>query len=324
MNENQNTIFPEIRLPELIDIGNVITMMESFYELTGIPLALIDINGNILAGAGWQEICTKFHRKNPRTEKNCIDSDMKLTSEISKGEFRLYKCKNGMWDMATPLFVGNHRIGHLFSGQFFFTDEKIDKDFFIQQATRYKFDCDEYLIALENVPRLERSYIEKAEAFFIKLAATLAELGYYRLKLEKALEDTYVLLANTKHNAFLLEQAQSIANLGSWQFDLLTNRLVWSDEVYRIFGVQHLDFVPTYEGFLSSIHPDDKEAVEKAYSGSIIESQDTYQIEHRVIRKNTSEIRWVLEKCKHLRDNTGKIVRAVGIVQDITEIKNTD
>jgi ligand-binding sensor protein len=277
LKEHYNTIVPEIILSELIDIGHVKSMMESFYELTGIPMSLIDMKGNILAGAGWQKVCTNFHRVDPRTEKNCIASDINLTSDIPEGEFRLYKCKNGMWDMATPLFFGKHRIAFLFSGQFFFSDEKIDTDFFIQQASRYNFNSDEYLAALANVPRLERSYIKKAQEFFIKLSATLAELGYNKLKLEKALEDTRVMLSNVTHNSFLLEEAQSIANLGSWQLDLILNRLTWSDEVYRIFGIDALEMEPTYEGFLLSIHPDDRESVENAYSRSIFESKESYQ-----------------------------------------------
>lgn len=324
MNHYPDTIIPEIKLTELIDIDNVRLMMESFYDLTGIPMSLTDCNDTILAGAGWQEICTRFHRTDPRTEVNCIESGTSLIADIPEGEFRLYKCRNGMWDMATPLYFGKLRIGYLFSGQFFFKDEKPDRDFFIQQAAKYNFDVNEYMDAFEKVPRVERSYIEKAEAFFIKLAATLAEIGFNKLKLEKALEDTRVLLATSQQNKFLLEEAQSIAHLGSWELDLKNDKLTWSAEVYRICGIDHLDFDPTFEGFLSVIHPDDKEAVSKAYLRSIYERLESYEIEHRIVRNNTGEIRWVHEKCNHLRDRAGNIVRSVGMVHDITERKRAE
>lgn len=318
--EYPDSIIPEIRLSELIDVDCVRSMMESFYSLTGIPMSLIDHKGNVLAGAGWQDICIKFHRICPVTAENCMASDIKLTADIAEGEFRLYKCKNGMWDMATPLFFGKHRIGSLFSGQFFFRDEEPDTEFFINQASRFGFNVKEYIEALERVPRVERSYIEKAEMFFIKLAETLAHMGYDRMKLGKALEDTKILLSNLSHQKYLLEEGQAIAQLGSWELDLKRHRLTWSDEVYRIFGIDPLDFIPTYERFLSIIHPDDREPVAKAYSASVDAGMDSYDIEHRIIRED-GEIRWLHEKCRHFKDRDGKVIKSVGMVHDITDRK---
>ncbi len=118
-----------------------------------------------------------------------------------------------------------------------------------------------------------------------------------------------------------LKRAQEIAHLGSWELDLIANKLTWSDEVYRIFGLNSEEFVPSYESFLSAIHPDDCAMVDKAYSDSIREGKDYYEIEHRVIRKNTGEVRIVHEKCEHYRDENGNVIRSVGMIHDITERK---
>lgn len=121
-----------------------------------------------------------------------------------------------------------------------------------------------------------------------------------------------------------LRRAQDIAHLGSWELDLADNRLAWSDEVFRIFGLKPQEFAATYEAFLERIHPSDREAVNAAYLGSLRENRDTYEIEHRVIRKNTGEIRFVHERGQHFRDASGRIVRSVGMVHDITERKNAE
>ena len=121
-----------------------------------------------------------------------------------------------------------------------------------------------------------------------------------------------------------LKRAQEIAHLGSWELDLVDNRLTWSDEVYRIFGLEPQEFGATYEAFLERVHPDDREAVDAAYSGSLRENRDTYEIEHRVVRKDTGEIRFVHERCEHFRDASGTIVRSVGMVHDITERKRAE
>ncbi len=121
-----------------------------------------------------------------------------------------------------------------------------------------------------------------------------------------------------------LKRAQEIAHLGSWELDLRTDHLTWSDEVYRIFGLQPQEFKATYGAFLEAVHPDDRAAVDAAYSGSLREGRDTYEIEHRVVRKSNEEVRVVHEKCDHIRDESGKVVRSVGMVHDITERKRME
>jgi PAS domain S-box-containing protein len=121
-----------------------------------------------------------------------------------------------------------------------------------------------------------------------------------------------------------LNRSQEIAHLGSWELDLVNSHLTWSDEVYRIFGLQPQEFGATYEAFLEVVHPDDRTAVDAAYSGSVREGRDTYEIEHRVVRKSTGEIRIVHERCAHIRDASRRIIRSVGMVQDITERKQAE
>ncbi len=118
-----------------------------------------------------------------------------------------------------------------------------------------------------------------------------------------------------------LKRSQKIAHLGSWELDFVNNHLSWSDEVYRIFGLQIQEFGATYEAFLDAVHPDDRATVDEAYSGSLREGRDVYEIEHRIVRKSTGEVRFVHEKCEHIRDESGRIIRSIGIVQDITEHK---
>jgi PAS domain S-box-containing protein len=121
-----------------------------------------------------------------------------------------------------------------------------------------------------------------------------------------------------------LKRAQEIAHLGSWELDLLENILTWSDEVYRIFGLEPQEFDATYEAFLEAVHPDDRAAVDAAYSGSLREGRDSYEIEHRVVRQSSGEIRYLHEKCQHFRDETGAIIRSVGMVHDVTERKKAE
>ena len=121
-----------------------------------------------------------------------------------------------------------------------------------------------------------------------------------------------------------LSKTQDLAHVGSWQLDHRTNRLTWSDETCRIFGFEPESFDDSLETFLGSIHPDDRASVEAAYLGSIRERRDGYELGHRIVKRDTGEIRYVHEKCSNEFDVNGTIIRSVGMVQDVTERKIGD
>ncbi|MBW2503240.1 MAG: PAS domain S-box protein, partial [Deltaproteobacteria bacterium] len=128
-----------------------------------------------------------------------------------------------------------------------------------------------------------------------------------------------------KENQALLKATKKMANLGSWQMDLDNNHLTWPDETYRIFGVDRKNFVPSYEAFLQMVHPDDQARVDSAYSASLSQDgQVHYDIEHRIVKQDTGEIRYVHQKCKHQRNAKGDVLKSFGMVQDITERKRTE
>ncbi len=121
-----------------------------------------------------------------------------------------------------------------------------------------------------------------------------------------------------------LRRAQELAHVGSWELDIASSRLLWSDEVFRIFGLEPQEFGATYQAFLDAVHPEDRAAGDSAYWSSLREQQDTYEIEHRIVRQRTGEIRVVHAKCEHVRDASGRIVRSVGMVHDITDRKQAE
>ena len=167
---------------DLVDSAALQSMMNDFYEVTSIPTAVIDLEGVVIVGSGWQDVCTQFHRVNPETCANCIESDTVLAADISAGESKLYQCRNGMWDAAMPVTVDGVHIANVLTGQFFFDDAPIDVDFFSQQAHRYGFDEGDYLRAVGSVPRLGRSKIEAGLNFLTKLASMLSRMGLLALE----------------------------------------------------------------------------------------------------------------------------------------------
>ena len=113
-----------------------------------------------------------------------------------------------------------------------------------------------------------------------------------------------------------LNEAQRIAHMGHWDRDIKKGTIIWSDEIYRIFGLQPQEFEPTYEGFLERVHPDDRARLQEAVD-SALKSGKRYSFRHRVIRPEGGE-RIVMEHGKVEYDRNGKPLRMLGTMQDIT------
>ncbi len=142
-------------------------------------------------------------------------------------------------------------------------------------------------------------------------------------RLRRNIDEMKQMLDEIAESESLLLMTEQISHLGSWSLDHRSNTLSWSDEVYRIFGLEPGEFVPTYEGFLNLVHEEDRNMVDSAYVESL-QRENGYEIEHRIVRRGTGEVRIVHEKCKHFKNQDGRLVRSVGMVQDITDRKRVE
>ncbi|MEF3255484.1 MAG: PAS domain-containing protein, partial [Deferribacterales bacterium] len=115
----------------------------------------------------------------------------------------------------------------------------------------------------------------------------------------------------------LLEDAEKISHIGSWELDIKNNKLYWSDEIYRIFELDKEQFGASYEFFVSTIHPEDRTKVNDVYWKSV-ENKEPYYVEHRLLMPY-GRIKYVIERGRTFYDEDGKPERSVGTVQDITE-----
>ncbi len=119
-----------------------------------------------------------------------------------------------------------------------------------------------------------------------------------------------------------LANAQRIAHLGNWEWDIVKNEFCWSDEVYRIFGFIPQSFCPTYEIFLDSVHANDRECVKKSVYEALY-GKKPFRIDYRIVSSDGSE-RIVHAEAEVIFDNTGKAIQMDGTVQDITERKRLE
>lgn len=180
----------EIGEEELINVINrreIQALMDDLYKVTGLGIGIIDLKGNVLVGTGWQDACVKYHRVHPQTRQNCLESDLLLTKDVPEGKVIAYQCKNCMWDMATPMYIGGKHVANVFFGQFFYEDETPDWEVFAAQAQRYGFEREAYLAAVKRVPRVSREKADALIAFYAKFADLVSKLSFSNVKLARTL-----------------------------------------------------------------------------------------------------------------------------------------
>ncbi|HEX3797933.1 MAG TPA: PAS domain S-box protein [Verrucomicrobiae bacterium] len=119
-----------------------------------------------------------------------------------------------------------------------------------------------------------------------------------------------------------LARAQRIARLGNWELDLRNRALAWSDETYRIFGLNRAEHACTNELFYSCVHPDDRETVRQSVAETL-KTGKPYGVDHRIILPG-GEIKTVNEQAEVILDERGVPIRLLGTVLDITERKRAE
>jgi|GEM_PF-1544426 len=122
--------------------------------------------------------------------------------------------------------------------------------------------------------------------------------------------------------ATLLKEAQKVANLGSWELDLITEKVTWSEEVFHIFGLKPNAKALSYRRFLIKVHPDDRQHVAELLTRHSIE-HNSYQMEYRLLRPDGS-FRYAFSKGFYKYDDDGNVMRAFGIIMDITDRKEVE
>ena len=176
----ENREFP-YRLHDLIDVPLLQALQDRLNAIYSFTSAMLDIDGTILTAAGWQDICTQFHRIRPESELECRLSDQYIKDHIAEANPAVcYRCRNGLVDNATPIIINGKHLGNFFIGQVLL--EEPDLEFFKEQARKFNFDEKAYLEALGKVPIWEQEKLDQYLDFMKAFVEMLASIGYKKLE----------------------------------------------------------------------------------------------------------------------------------------------
>ncbi|MFX4263222.1 PocR ligand-binding domain-containing protein [Pelotomaculum propionicicum] len=303
----------EYRFSDLVDIRHLRELMLPFYELTGIPYAILDADGNILDKIGWREICDDFHRVCPKSEKNCRESDSYISSHLHDGPFIRYQCLNGLMDYAIPIIIEGLHLATLFTGQFL--HEPPDEEYFRRQAREFGFDESAYIEALRMVPIIPKERAESIVVFFSQFAQFLALLG---LEKKRQLEAADQALKKQKERLRLVLES---SDDGFYDWDIETGEVYYSPRWIKMANSSPESMEPHIRAWEKLIHHDDKPSVMKQLCEHLAGHTARFESEYRLLT-GSGDWKWVMGRGKVMeRDENGRPLRMVGTLLDVTELK---
>ncbi len=308
-------------LGSIIDVDELQSIMDDFFSLTGMVTAILDLNGKVIEATGWQDICTKFHRINLLTAKNCTESDLFLAKNLKAGEFIDYQCKNGLTDVVTPLYIGAIHLGNIFTGQFFYDDEDINEERFVKQAEKYDFDKTSYMEAYRKIPRYSRETVNNLMNFLVKLTTYISRVSFSNIQLEQEIHERKKAENAEKESAAMMRSLiRAIPDL------------VWLKDpqgVYRFCNSRFESFFGATETDI--IGKTDYDFVETDLA-DFFRKHDKLAMENAKPTRNEEEIVFatdghseILETIKTpLYNSEGELAGVLGIGRDITERKKAE
>jgi PAS domain S-box-containing protein len=220
-------------------------MLDSLNELYSFPSAIIDNNGNILIATAWQDVCIKFHRVHPRSEKECKLSDQYISAHLHEANPAVfYRCPHGLFDCATPIVIGGKHLGNFFTGQIFL--EKPDIEYFRKQASHYGFDELSYLEAVEKVPVRTQEQLDKFLTVVRSMVKVLVTIGSEKLK---EIKNRETIRENEERFKNLFESAPDAIFLADIETGIIVDANYAASKllgkpVAEIIGMHHLQLHP--------------------------------------------------------------------------------
>ena len=295
-------------LKDLIDLDHFQKLQDSLNEIYSFPSSIIDNDGNILTATAWQDVCTKFHRKNKETEKLCIKSDQYILSHLHEANPAVsYRCPHGLVDNALPIIIDGIHYGNFFTGQFFLKEP--DLEFFKEQAGKYGFDEKAYIEAVQKVPIWTREQLDNYLLFIKGLISVISESG---LKQLKEIETRKQIQKSEKKYRSILKAALD----GYWLTDINGKLLEVNDAYCRMSGYT--------ENELLRMNISDFEAVEtpeitaEHIQKVLLKGADRFESKHR--RKDG--VIFDVEVSVQLHKEDGE--QFVCFIRDITDRKEAE
>ncbi len=304
----------EYKLSDIIDIQKLQHLMELFYKVSPVPVFIVDIYNNILAGTGWQEICKKFHTANPLSWEECKESHDNIRQYLQEKKFIDYKCKKGFSNLALPVIIMEKHLATLLLGQFFYEDEKPEEDFFIYQAKKFNFSLDEYMTEIKKIPVFTREQVKNTMAYYIDFVNFIVDKGLSHIKQMEAEKN---LKESRDRFRYLVESTSDCI----WQTNKKNEYIYISPNIADLIGYKQEEILGTTP--LEHRPEEEGKRIGEIFTPIAEEKKSFKNLENLVLHKNGDEI--IIETSGvPVFDINENYTGYLGIARNITDRKKAE
>jgi len=257
------------------------------------------------------------------TEKQALIAKLRQTETIYRQAEEMVNMGNWSWDVKNNKLEWTDNLYRMYGLEP--QSEEITIDSFISFI--HPHDREEVMKGVEEIQTKDfldyrfRIVTALGEEKILRSIARVQrdETGkaVYVIGTERDITEKQNLIDRLQQSENLYKQAQALAHLGNWSWDMKTNTISWSDELYRIYGLEPASTSLSFEQFLDLTHPDDTEKVLR-HVRTAIEKAGTWEFTYRLIRK-TGETRTLFTTGEVLLDDQGNPSMMIGTAQDITD-----
>ncbi len=226
----------DLELADLINIDELKDLFQTIYDLTNVPIALLDRHGKKLFAIGTSSLCKNFHLNKASSQEWCLESNMKISSSMRIGESKLYKCRNNVWNFATPIFVGGEQIATLDICQFRLSDDYKAQDEELRQlANIHKFNKETYIESFYLLPIIDKDHLVKIATYYRDLLSKITALSYAQIKQARTSQQ---LQLREEKLAQITDNMTDIIFINDFDF----NVIYVSPSVEKVYGFNPIEY----------------------------------------------------------------------------------
>ena len=300
-------------LKELLDIPTVQALQNSLVEITKLPSAIFDIDGNIITATSWEDICTNFHRVTPKSATKCRENVTRIDDNVGESLSPVVcHCPMGLIDAASPIVVEGQHLGNVFIGQIIMGQP--DETYFANQARQYGFHESKYLEAVRKVPISSKENLLVNLNFISILVQILAENGL-QTKRQHAL--AIELRESEKKLKVILETSEAgimvVSPIGAITFANRRSAEMFCLPLEELIGSQYIDYV----------HETDKQAGIKTMKQVAFGEKTSVELTRHYLRKDGTDF-WGNLIGTRFENIDGSMRDQVIVILDTSERKRVD
>ena len=310
----------DIVFEDLFDLDEIQDLQDRFARATGVASIITHPDGTpITQPSRFCRLCQDVIRKTAKGLTNCYRSDSVIGRHNPDGPIVQTCLSGGLWDAGASITLGGRHLANWLIGQV--RNEAQNETQMLSYAREIGADPRELLEAFREVPTMSKEQFEGVANTLFVMANQLSRTAYQNVQKARFIAEREEAEDALRYSEQRYALAQLAAGIGSWDWNMLTGDLLWSEQIEPMFGFAPGAFESSYGAFLRCVHPDDRQHVIESVRATV-EDDEPYEIEHRIIWPDGT-VRWVSESGEVFRDASGKAVRMLGVVQDISDRKRT-